>query len=450
MYHVGNHNFDGDLRSPSIVRQEIWDNVSTYREMVVDPVNGDDSPSNDGYIRPLKTLFALFQRLSARSFSRGDYWFNNPSVRLKAGVHTFAGVPEAENNWYEILSTGNATIYGEISAPLATFQLDSVAGDTTRWSKPAGDDPWVVDAYAGKWIRLPQTYLPAGLPPEWGYSYVPILGNTTHELTLGTVFAPIGWGDVPVTGTTIEIVEMATTINASTLYGAYFYGSGAVGGGLTWEYLKFESTPDAYWMLYGQSVLMSFYSCHFLGHSNNVLSFTDSTVYIRGPSLLQNAFVGISITGRSTAYLWENAFLNCGRCIDASGPAFLDIWAHYHTRNCDRLFFSGGGATTFVDGMFALAARGLWQLYDASVGGQIWLGAPTILDGALASVWVYIYGPGIITVNGNRAEAGLGSLVHGYDMGWTGLSIADLKTVHEGYWFGSAGVTFQLSTPWWT
>jgi hypothetical protein len=106
--------------------------------------------------------------------------------------------------------------------------------------------------------------------------------------------------------------------------------------------------------------------------------------------------------------------------------------------------------STFVDGMFAIACRGVWELYDASNGAQIWLGAPTILDNAKPGVWVYTYGPGITTVNGNRAEAATGSLVHGYDMGWTGLSIADLKTVHKGEWFGSAGVEFRLSTPWWT
>jgi hypothetical protein len=440
--------FEGGIRG--VARQESLES-GDYRELVVDPVLGNDD--NDGYMAPIKTLYELFQRLAARTFMKGNYYANQPFVRLKAGTHDFVAgmIPDPYN--YIIMTTGNAQIFGEWSAPLASFLLDSVAGDTTRWSKPAGDASWTVDEWAGKWIRIPATYPPpVGAPPEWFFEYYPILSNTTHELTLGSVFSPIGWYPVPALGSTIEIVEMTSIVTSSDSWGGFFQGQGAQGYGLTWQNIKFQMTvPSAYTVLYCTDATMNFMTCHFLGNGGGLISVTgNSTVLIRGPSLWQNCFGGLGLSDTTYAHLWESAYLNCTQHIGASGPCHLDIWAHYHMRNCSTLFFSGGGVSTFVDGMFAIACRGVWELYDASNGAQIWLGAPTILDNAKPGVWVYTYGPGITTVNGNRAEAATGSLVHGYDMGWTGLSIADLKTVHKGEWFGSAGVEFRLSTPWWT
>ena len=441
--------FVEDLRSPTVMPQQILSGLRTWREITVDPVNGDDSPENDGYDRPLKTIFALCQRLSARTQSQGDVYFDEPYVRLKAGLHSIEGLPAEERNYYTSLSTGNAYIYGEWSVPLSTFQLDSIAGDTTRWSKPAGDPDWIVDAYAGKWIRYPNTggWLPPGMPSEFYYFYYPILGNTTHELTLGGAWAPVHryLSDPPPLGTTVDIVEMTSIVEATELNGAYFTGRGAVGWGMYWQWVQFRANPASYWLMYGIDVNMAFMSCHFLGIGGGLMGFVDSVIGMYS-CLWENCFGGLGV-GNSVAHLSGGSCINCTQHISGDAFSTLDISMDWHLRNCGTLFFPVGAL--IYDNMIALACRDVTILHDASNGARIWLGAPVILDNALAQCWVYTYGSGFVHVNGNRADTVIrGSLVHGIDMGWGGLSIADLKNVHGGAWFGSIDIEFSLTTPW--
>jgi hypothetical protein len=434
----------------NVVPQVVYNDSAPYREIVVDPVNGDDSPDNDGYARPLKTLFALFQRLAARVFVRGNYRIEQPYVRLKAGVHDFAGIP-GPSNYYEVLSPGNASIFGEWGDPLATFQLDSVAGDTTRWSKPAGDPGWSINAYAGKWIRVPITFPPPpGLPPEFYFDYFPILANTAHELTLGNVWSPIGWGDPPSLGTSIDIVEMVSIVRPTTMLGGYFSGRSAAGSGLSWQWVRFETAPGNYCAMYGNDCQMGFFSCHFYGNGGTSLVFADSEVTVRGPSLWENVFSALS-GEHNVVHFWENAILNSVRVVELNNTR-VDLWAHLHTMNSSSICFSDGRGFRVVDDLFAIAMRNTaggfildMSIHDLSNGGDLLMrSAPAILDGQIPKVWAQMAIQGKISVTPGRAEASIASLIHEYD---TQMSFADLLNIHGKRYFGTSDIEFVMLYP---
>ena len=80
--HKALQTFEGGIAGAA--RQESLES-GTYRELVVDPVNGNDA--NDGYLSPVKTLYGAFQKIAVSTSARGNYYNNSPYIRLKAGTH---------------------------------------------------------------------------------------------------------------------------------------------------------------------------------------------------------------------------------------------------------------------------------------------------------------------------------------------------------------------------
>ena len=359
--------------------------------ITVDPINGDDSPTNDGTVIPLKTLDALFQRLPVRTSGQvnsGAYAYSQLLVRLKAGTHVF----NRDNVWSsEAVELPALTIEGETTV-VTTFTVDHYS-NVCHVYQAATNPAWTVDAYVGNFLRIEQSL--AFSPGV--YDYYPILANDDYSLTVGWspntdnwetgMPNPVGsqgdanWSypyNVPAIGTTVAIVALATSIVTATDH---------MSGGINWicntagflSLLTFAGVDN------GTIITGSWYvySCRFTQGGGPVFEGTPGStgaIFLQD-CLFDNFSNSVHFYGQTSAY--NLSFLNVaqpnGRCM---------VFEQGSTCTMSNSCFHA------PDAYHGINAHALTQVQLINVGVMVHPNSVWITAGAdYGSVDCVIYGP---------------------------------------------------------
>jgi hypothetical protein len=355
-------NFDVLRRDPGV----LWgEGVTIY----MDAATGDDAGWNDGTVTPLRTIQALLDRLPAKQsgggwayvivqFGPGDYELSQPygsSIDL----------------------IGNVAFQGSWSAASGAFTIDSITGSNCHLNKPAGDDPWVVDAYAKQWVEV----LVAGFPCRF-----PILANGTHDLTIG-IPSVNPWNGVS-PGDTAHIVMPTTRFT-----GPGYLQLNTVGA-LYISDILWDSSPTSgggyiYWNGAG---FLALANCHFKcaasGGSGIVKVLVGAYLYVAN-TLIEDGNGFIFDTYGDVEFRGVSA-INCGRLMEMRYSRVVNQGV-INTRNTGTVFFPAYGCELIdrYGWVQCLGNDGIWMLQNR--GCVAWLlSGVHALDGKPPSNLVYL------------------------------------------------------------
>jgi hypothetical protein len=421
-------------------------NRSAPFEFVVDPVNGDDSPGNDGLLAPLKTLDELMKRLPNRSTQRDAT--DVIRVLLKAGVHALPSTDGLANDFqFLVRDMPGIDFVGETSAPTHSFVVDSYSLEGMKIHKPAGDPAWVVDELVGKWFDY-QFSIDYG--PPWGvYSYryrFPVIANDTHSITVmwqpDATVGGVGWVPPPDVGDTINLADMATVIQGPRLW--YVNGSGPV----TFSVCKIDGAAMPYGFGYVDNCDLSFNECHLFGNSgwypptSSMLFLARQNCHLSfGQCLIEEVYGMIYTQYPTSRVTFGNvAVLNSLRLTEGylgeivawgsilmlrnAGDVFFMSRDQHGILWCDSIYFDnpmGGGWS-----------GALWELANPNVRLDV-MGNCRVIDGKSPGTWVNSvgYGNRVRFAQGFSAECSTPANSFKGPNGFTS-SIADLKSVYGG------------------
>jgi hypothetical protein len=354
-YHHHAHNFNKLIKSAGgfVQRQ-----VTGPYHITVDPVSGDDSPTNDGTTTPLKTIRALAERLPlavqvASTGTQFDPADNTVSVLLKAGEHRIDLDPD--DAWAGLsIDFGSVALFGELSAGVS-FLLDSWSTGYVKVHKPAGDPAWVADEHVGKVLDAPIDW-----GPPWGVYHYQwfIIANDSHSLTVAFSYSgdPLGWSDYIPIGSTLTIKELATKWVGPRIVNPT--GTSSPWRFPTFNQIEFQTTPELpmYRALFEQwSGTIAFAGCAFVCDPTRG-TFCD----IRSPLAHQshsgcfyrNTFGGVEVIGGNLD-MSDVAAVNCQRIWEAGGTVKISGGRTLYLRNCGDVFF-GNGCSGSLE----------WDIYD--------------------------------------------------------------------------------------
>jgi hypothetical protein len=416
-------------------------------DFVVDPVNGDDSPGNDGLLAPLKTLDELIKRLPARTTSRnwGEVSIGEQPTRvsLKAGTHALPSNDGMTEDFHLLINgLPDLEFYGEWSAALESFDVDSYSASGMKIHKPAGDPAWTTDALVGKWVKLSIDYGPPyGLFPF----YFPIIANDERSITVE--WAPdsgaggVGWFTAPATGTEIEIVEIATTLAGPRLLQPR-------GACLTFSTVKLDGAQFPWGFAYCERSRLAFYNCHVFGNcgwyppTGKMMFLLREFCFLSfGDCLIEDNY-GMIYTQYPTSevYFGSNAVLNSLRLVEGY-QGRVTLWGSMLAlRNAGDLFFMSRSmiGVMWHDQIYFLNPMGggwtgaLWELSNPNVDLEFRSNCH-VVDGKSPGTWISCFGYG----NRIRIASGFSDECSTPENSFLGpggftSSIEDLKDVYGG------------------
>lgn len=405
-------------------------------QITVDPVNGNDSPSNDGSVTPLKTLEALCARLPHAHHKGTAYSLNDVAssttryvrVLLKAGTHALPADPDG----YPLpVDFSNVMIYGETELKVA-FVIDSYSDDDMKVHQPAGNSAWVADEHVGKILRLP--YLTAF------YDYF-IIANDSHSLTVA--FSGTGYGAYWTPGTAVEIHELKSKIVGPRYFHVTKGNDGKYAGGFYGVEFDASATPNQiFFDQYGGR--LAFNSCLVRGGTGTYFAYQEGVaaeIALNGCMFL-NCSVGVESYG-GYVIVQDVALVNGFIGISGRMHTILDIRGCLVTRNqsygfwCDR----GMDANWIYGGaLYCLSTGCIWGFVGGN-GALVADGGYLVLAAGKAPDSVFQLNRfGRIVLNYWSIEALIPSNTIQFNP-WAGpggppvsMSYADFETLYDGYY----------------